>query len=376
MQTRIYADHAATTPLSPAAYEAMQPWLLEEYGNPSTLYYLAREPRKAIASARQTIADCIGAKPNEIYFTSGGTEADNWALTGVAFRHTNHCGRIITSCIEHHAILKTCEFLQRMGYDIDLLPVNNKGVVSASMLRDNLHNDVLLVSLMLANNEIGTIQPIQELANAAHQHGCIFHTDAVQAVGHIPVDVNRLSVDMLSASAHKFNGPKGVGFLYMREGLSVESLIHGGAQENNMRAGTENVAGIVGMAVALQEHYERMEQEASYLHTLTDCLLRLLHERELDFILNGSSIRIPGTINLSFRDSSGELLLHRLDLMGTAVATGSACDSKNSIISHVIKAIGVPGPYADGTIRISLGMENTTEQMQIIADQIKKVLNT
>ncbi len=370
----IYADHAATTALSPAAYAAMLPWLQNEYGNPSAIYSLAREPRKAISLAREAIAACIGAKAEEIFFTSGGTESDNWAITGTAFSALRHHGKIITSSIEHHAILNTCDFLKRMGYSIDLLPVDGDGVVLVSALEEKLSCDTLLVSVMLANNEIGTIQPIQDLVEAAHQQGCLFHTDAVQAVGHIDVDVKDLGVDMLSASAHKFNGPKGIGFLYIREGLSMEPLLHGGTQEKGMRAGTENVASIIGMSVALEEHMKTMEEDAHYLRRLSNILLTALRKEELDFLVNGSDHRIPGSISLSFSNTEGELLLHRLDLMGTAVATGSACDSQNTNISHVIRAIGVPEAYATGTIRITLGRENTEEEMYMIASQIKRIV--
>lgn len=373
-KTMIYADHAATTELSPAAYASMQPWLQEKYGNPSTLYSLAREPRKAVASARETIANCIGAKPEEIYFTSGGTEADNWALTGVAFRKPDRRGRIITSSIEHHAILHTCNFLKRMGYDICVLPVDRYGIVHADTLENSLNTDTLLVSIMLANNEIGTIQPIKDLAEKVHRNVCLFHTDAVQAVGHIPIDVKMIDVDMLSASAHKFNGPKGVGFLFIREGVFVEPFLHGGAQEKGRRAGTENVAGIVGMAEALREHYEHLNHETVYLNSLTDTLLSELRRLHLDFISNGSENRIPGSLSLSFRNVDGEMLLHRLDLMGTAVATGSACDSKNTVLSHVIQAIGVPEDYAKGTIRITMGIDNNEEQSFIIARQIGQII--
>ena len=370
----IYADHAATTSLSPAAYAAMQPWLQDKYGNPSTLYSLAREPRKAVASAREMIAEFIGAKPEEIYFTSCGTEADNWALTGVAFKHPDRQGRIITSSIEHHAVLHTCDFLKRMDYRIDLLPVNQDGTVAPGVLEDHLSEDAMLVSVMLANNEIGTIQPIKELAGVAHDYKVLFHTDAVQAVGHIPIDVKELGVDMLSASAHKFNGPKGCGFLYIREGVSIEPFMHGGAQEHDHRAGTENVAGIVGMTAALEEHQKQLTQEMTYLRKLADKLLGHLRETDIDFIVNGSANRIPGSLSLSFRDADGEMLLHRLDLMGTAVATGSACDSKDAVLSHVIQAINVPNEYKHGTVRITLGMDNSEKDVQSIVEQIARIL--
>ncbi len=370
----IYADHAATTALSPGAYEAMKPWLQDQYGNPSTLYRLAREPRKAVEHAREVVAAAIGAIPEEIYFTSGGTEADNWAIKGTAFLCSDNKGKIITSCIEHHAVLNTCDFVKRMGYPVIYLPVNAKGLVEIGQLAAELYDPTVLVSLMLANNEIGSIQPIKELSAVAHEAGCVFHTDAVQAVGHIPIDVNDLGVDLLSASAHKFNGPKGVGFLYVRKGVKLEPLMHGGAQEKHMRAGTENVAGIVGMATALEEHIHNLDSETAYLNELRGLLVEALTATGLDYRLNGAEKRIPGTLSVSFKGVEGEMLLHRLDLMGTAVATGSACDSVNTVLSHVIQAIKVPDEYAHGTIRITLGMDNTKEQMGMIADQIKKIL--
>ena len=251
-KTMIYADHAATTAMSSVAYEAMLPWLQNRYGNPSTLYSLARDPRKAVVQSREVIANAIHANPSEIFFTSGGTEADNWALKGTLFQHERGKG-IITSAIEHHAILNSCAALERMGYSINMLPVDHEGVVNADALRSTLASNTVLVSVMLANNEIGTIEPVAELAHLAHQMGVLFHTDAVQAVGHIPVDVNVLQVDMLSASAHKFNGPKGIGFLYLRNGVHIAPLLDGGGQERGMRAGTENVAGIVGNQAHKQE---------------------------------------------------------------------------------------------------------------------------
>lgn len=370
----IYADHAATTALSPAAYEAMLPWLQDKYGNPSTLYSLARDPRKAVAHSREVIAAAINAEPSEIFFTSGGTEADNWALKGTMFQYDRRKG-LITSVIEHHAVLNSCVALERMGYAIDTLPVDQMGIVQAEALQSALTDDILLVSIMLANNEIGTIEPVAKLAEIAHQSGVLFHTDAVQAIGHIPVDVKALQVDMLSASAHKFNGPKGIGYLYIRKGVHLVPLLDGGGQERGMRAGTENVAGIVGMATALQEHIEHLQQEADYLNVLSSRLIDQLKSKGLDFRMNGSHNRIPGSLSLSFKGADGEMLLHRLDLMGTAVATGSACDSKDTVLSHVIQAIAAPQEYAHGTIRITLGMDNTTEQVDMIAQQIATILH-
>lgn len=369
----IYADHAATTALNPAAYEAMLPWLQDKYGNPSTLYSLARDPRKAVAHSREVIAAAINAEPSEIFFTSGGTEADNWALKGTMFQYDRRKG-LITSAIEHHAVLNSCVALERMGYAIDKLSVDSMGIVQTETLQSALTDNIVLVSIMLANNEIGTIEPVVELAEIAHQAGALFHTDAVQAIGHIPVNVKALDIDMLSASAHKFNGPKGVGFLYVRKGVCLFPLLDGGGQERGMRAGTENVAGIVGMAVALQEHIQHLKQETDYLKALSCRLIDQLNAKKLDFYINGSDNRIPGSLSLSFKGAEGEMLLHRLDLMGTAVATGSACDSKDAVLSHVIHAIAVPPDYAYGTIRITFGMDNTPEQIDRIAHQISTIL--
>lgn len=373
-KTMIYADHAATTALSPAAYDAMLPWLQDKYGNPSTLYSLARDPRKAIAYSRELIAAAINADPGEVFFTSGGTEADNWALKGTAFQYNRGKG-ILTSAIEHHAILNSCAALERMGYSADMISVDSMGTVHAETLQLALKENVILVSIMLANNEIGTIEPVSELAEIAHQAGILFHTDAVQAVGHIPVNVKMLNVDMLSASAHKFNGPKGIGFLYIRKGVHLVPLLDGGGQEHGLRAGTENVASIVGMAAALQEHVEHLTQETEYLNIISARLIDQLKSKNLDFRVNGGSDRLPGSLSLSFRDIDGEMLLHRLDLMGTAVATGSACDSKDTVLSHVIRAIAVPKDYAYGTIRVTLGMDNTPEQVDRIAHQISTILH-
>lgn len=370
----IYADHAATTALSAGAYEAMKPWLKDQYGNPSTLYRLAREPRKAIDHAREMVAAAIGAMPDEIFFTSGGTEADNWAIKGVVLRDRDHKGGVVTSCIEHHAVLNPCTYLERLGFSVDYLPVNQEGIVDPPLLNGFLSDSSSLVSVMLANNEIGSIQPVRELAKVAHESGALMHTDAVQAVGHVPINVNQLGVDMLSASAHKFNGPKGVGFLFVRKGVKLEPLMHGGAQETHMRAGTENVAGIVGMAVALEEHINNLEAETRYLNNLSKMFVDTLSSSNLDYRLNGSKDRIPGSVSVSFKGIEGEMLLHRLDLMGTAVATGSACDSVNTVLSHVIRAIKVPDEYAYGTIRITLGMDNTPEQVKTIVDQIQKII--
>lgn len=371
----IYADNAATTKLDTAAFEAMVPWLTDDYGNASQPYSLARSPKKALADARATIARCINASPEEIYFTSGGTESDNWAIKGSAFMDPQKRATI-TSAIEHHAVLRSCEAIERLGYPVAYLDVTPEGVVTPEALESIITDNTRLVSVMYVNNEIGTIQPVKLLAEIAHNNGALFHTDAVQAVGHIPVDVKALGVDMLSASAHKFNGPKGVGFLYIRKGIQIGRFADGGSQEKGFRAGTENIAGIVGMAVALENACKIIASEMGRLTELRTLLLDKLTEAGIDYIVNGGDIVYPGTINLSFKDSDGERILHRLDLKGICVSTGSACDSVNAQISHVIRALNVPDEYAKGTIRISLGRCNTKEDVEAIVSALINILSS
>ncbi len=371
---KIYADHAATTQLDPKALAAMMPFLTEEYGNASQLYSFARKPRKALQEARKIIADCIGAEPEEIYFTSGGTESDNWAIKETMLAKS--AGTIVTSCIEHHAVLHSCGAMEKLGYNVLRVPVQADGAVDTDWIVRNFPEDGRLVSVMYANNEIGTIQPIRELARLARDRGVLFHTDAVQAVGHVPIDVQDLGVDLLSASAHKFNGPKGVGFLYIRKGTAMTPYADGGGQENGLRAGTENVAGIVGMATALRKNCESMQEHEEHLMKLEERLLTRLREYQLDFLRNGGrGAHIPGNVSLSFRGMEGEMLLHRLDLMGICVSTGSACNSTTTELSHVIRAIDVPKDYAYGTIRVSLGYENTEADVDAIAAALKTVAN-
>ena len=374
MGTHIYADHAATTQLAQEAFEAMKPYLMNEYGNVSQLYSFAREPKKALKEARAIIASCIGALPKEIFFTSGGTESDNWAIKGCALSGCRE-EAIITSSIEHHAILRSCAAVERLGYPVAYLPVDNSGTVLPAKLSDYISDRTRLVSIMLANNEIGTIQPIENLSEITHRYGALFHTDATQAVGHIPVDVNKQGIDMLSASAHKFNGPKGIGFLYIRKGIEISPLLDGGSQEHGLRAGTENVASIVGMAVALRLSCKMMQERAEHLHQLEWRLLQKLNENKLDYRFNGGKNHLPGLLSLSFKGADGEALLHRLDLMGISVSTGSACNSKSTELSHVLRAIDVPEEYAFGTIRVSFGYENTEEDVERIAAALKKIIN-
>lgn len=369
----IYADNAATTRLDADALDAMMPYLTDEYGNASQPYFFAKPAKKAIATARKTIAACIGADPEEIFFTSGGTESDNWVVKSVLYSK-DITRRVITSKIEHHAVLNACLSLEELGLPVSYLPVDRNGIVQPEILKSMINDSTALVSVMLANNEIGTIEPVQKLSAIAHQCGALFHTDAVQAVGHIPIDVKKLGVDMLSASAHKFNGMKGSGFLYIRKGVEIHSYSDGGAQEHGKRAGTENIAAIVAMANALKKNCDRMAYETEKLHELENILLKRLSHSGIDYVRNGSYDHLPGNINISINGADGEMLLHRLDLKGICISAGSACDSVNTRVSHVIEAIGVPETYAKGTVRITFGADNTAEEAAEIADALIGIL--
>jgi len=371
MKRLIYADNAATTKLDIDVFEAMKPYMLESYGNASQPYSFSAITKKALKESREVIAECIGANPEEIYFTSGGTESDNWALKGFVLSNVKR-SHIITSEIEHHAILNSCIMIEKLGHEVSYLPVAKDGTVSPESLRDKLIDDAALVSIMLANNEIGTIMPIRQLSDESHAKGALFHTDAVQALGHIKVDVGGLGIDMLSASAHKFNGPKGIGFLYLKKGINISSYSDGGSQELGLRAGTENIAAIVGMAVALRKNCRDIKTNTEKLLALETVLLSGLNG--LDFKRNGAYNHIPGNISLSFKDADGEMLLHRLDLKGICISTGAACDSIDTQVSHVLKAIRLDEKYINGTIRISLGRDNTEQDMHEIAKAIYQIL--
>ena len=375
----IYADNAATTKLDIDAFEVMKQYLCEDYGNASQPYFFAKRPRMALKHARRDIAECIGADPDEIFFTSGGSESDNWAIKRYSPFATD-IRHIITSKIEHHAVLNAVEAEAKYSNaEVFYLNVDKHGLVNAADLERILARpreavascETTLVSVMMANNEIGTIEPIKELVDVARRYGASFHTDAVQAVGHIPIDVHDLGISTLSASAHKFNGPKGVGFLYSKS--SIANLIDGGSQERGLRAGTENVAAIVGMAVALKKNCQSIRANEEHIRRLEEVLLGKLNASGLDFIRNGIK-QLPGNISLSFANAEGEMILHRLDLKKICISTGSACDSVNTQVSHVIKAIGVPEKYAKGTIRISLGKDNTEEEVENIVDALINVL--
>ncbi len=373
MDVRIYADNAATTKLDKAAFEAMTTWFLEEYGNASQPYAFARKPKKALADARATIAECIGALPEEIYFTSGGTESDNWVIKSSAFSAPDKRA-MVTSAFEHHAVLHSCAAIERLGYPVAYMWPSDEGYITPEILEKYITDSTQLVSVMFANNEIGSVQPIRKLCETTHTHGALFHTDAVQAVGHIKIDVHELGVDFLSASAHKFNGPKGIGFLYIRKGVELPPYADGGAQENAHRAGTENVAAIVGMAAALKSNCDLLEQNQQHILSLERQLISRLDEIGVTYKRNGGDSRLPGLLSLSFPGKDGEAILHRTDLVGISISTGSACDSVNTEISHVLQAIRLDEDYAKGTIRISLGKNNTEEEVEQIAAALAKIL--
>lgn len=373
MKQFIYADNAATTRLDGAVLEAMTPWLLEEYGNASQPYTFARKPKRALAEARATIAECIGASPEEIYFTSGGTESDNWVIKSSAFSDLGK-RTMITSAFEHHAVLHSCTAIQRLGYPVTYISPSNDGYITPVLLEENITDCTRLVSVMFANNEIGTIQPIRRLCEIAHAHGALFHTDAVQAVGHVKINVQELGIDFLSASAHKFNGPKGIGFLYIRSGVELIPYADGGAQENAHRAGTENVASIVGMAAALKRNCDLLQQHQLHILNLEQQLLSHLDTAGVPYKRNGGASSLPGLLSLSFPGQDGEAILHRMDLMGISISTGSACDSVNTEISHVLKAIGLDEDHAKGTVRISLGRYNSETDVEAIAAALTKIV--
>ena len=373
MRQFIYADNAATTRLDGAALEAMTPWLLEEYGNASQPYTFARKPKRALAEARATIAECIGASPEEIYFTSGGTESDNWVIKSSAFSDLGK-RTMITSAFEHHAVLHSCTAIQRLGFPVTYISPSNDGYITPALLEENITDCTRLVSVMFANNEIGTIQPIRRLCEIAHAHGALFHTDAVQAVGHVKINVQELGIDFLSASAHKFNGPKGIGFLYIRSGIELIPYADGGAQENAHRAGTENVASIVGMAAALKRNCDLLQQHQLHILNLEQQLLSHLDTAGVPYKRNGGASSLPGLLSLSFPGQDGEAILHRMDLMGISISTGSACDSVNTEISHVLKAIGLDEDHAKGTVRISLGRYNSETDVEAIAAALTKIV--
>ena len=371
----IYLDNAATTKTSPEVVEAMLPYFTEHYGNPSSVYGFAAANKEVIIRQREIIAGVLGAKDNEIYFTAGGTESDNWALIATAEAYAAKGKHIITSKIEHHAVLHTCEYLQRQGYEVTYLDVDENGLVDPKAVEAAIRPDTILISVMFANNEIGTIQPIAEMGKIAHEHGVLFHTDAVQAFAQIPINVDEYNIDMLSASGHKLNGPKGIGFLYIRKGVKIRSFIHGGAQERRRRAGTENVPGIVGLGKAVElaaaSMQERMEKESR----LRDHLISRI-ESEIPYCrLNGDRVkRLPNNVNFSFQFVEGESLLIMLDMKGICASSGSACTSGSLDPSHVLLAIGLPHEIAHGSLRITLGADTTEEDIDYVVDCLKEIV--
>ena len=375
MEKKIYLDHAATTAVRPEVLEAMLPYFTEWYGNPSSVYEFASQNKEAVDIARETIAHALGAKPEEIYFTAGGSESDNWALKATAEAYRDKGRHIITSKIEHHAILHTCQYLEKNGFEVTYLDVDENGIVKLSELEKAIRPDTILIAIMYANNEIGTIEPIAEIGEIAHKHGILFHTDAVQAFGQVPIDLEAEHIDMLSASGHKLNGPKGIGFLYIRKGIKIRSFIHGGAQERSRRAGTENVPGIVGMGKAVEIAVETMEERAQKETELRNYLTeRIL--AEVPFVrLNGErKKRPPNNVNVSFQFIEGESLLIMLDMKGICASSGSACTSGSLDPSHVLLAIGLPHEIAHGSLRMTLGYENTKEQMDYTIESIKEIV--
>lgn len=375
MSKLIYMDNAATTAVKPEVFEKMKPYFMENYSNPSSVYSFAGEAKKAVDDARDIIAGALNAKAAEIYFTGGGSEADNWAIKATAEAYKNKGKHIITSAIEHHAVLHTCGWLERHGYEVTYLPVDENGTVSPEKVEEAIRPDTILISIMFANNEIGTIEPIKEIGEIAKKHDVLFHTDAVQAFGHVPIDVQEMHIDMLSASGHKFHGPKGIGFMYMRNGLKLGSFIHGGAQERSRRAGTHNVPGIVGMGEAARIAMEQLEANAAKETEVRDYLIARV-EKEIPYIkVNGHrENRLPNNINICFRFIEGESLLIMLDQKGICASSGSACTSGSLDPSHVLLAIGLPHEIAHGSLRLTISEDTTKEDADFVVDNLKSIV--
>lgn len=371
----IYLDNAATTKTAPEVVDAMLPYFSEYYGNASTIYSLGAESKKAMDHARQTIADSLGAKPEEIYFTAGGSESDNWALKATAEAYASKGKHIITTKIEHHAILHTCEYLEKRGFEITYLNVDRDGLISLDELKAAIRPDTILISVMFANNEIGTIEPIAEIGEIAKEHGVLFHTDAVQAYAQVPINVDEMHIDMLSASGHKLNGPKGIGFLYIRKGVKIRSFVHGGAQERSRRAGTENIPGIVGLGAAVERSMRIMDSKTRKEIELRDYLIGRLESEIPHCWLNGHRTkRLPNNINFSFLFIEGESMLIMLDMKGICASSGSACTSGSLDPSHVLLAIGLKHEEAHGSLRLTLSEDSTKEEMDIVAEEVKKIV--
>lgn len=375
MSKLIYLDNAATTQVYPEVLDAMQPFFTEYYGNPSSIYSFAGESKRAVDAARSTMAEFLNTTPEEIYFTGGGSESDNWALKATALAYKDKGKHIITSKIEHHAILHTCEYLEKEGYEVTYLDVDENGLVSLEELEAAIRPDTILISIMFANNEIGTIEPIAEIGEIAKKHGVLFHTDAVQAFGHVPIDVQEMNIDMLSASGHKINGPKGIGLMYIRKGIKIGSFIHGGAQERHRRAGTHNVPGIVGFAKAAELAKRDMDKRMKYETKLRDYYISRV-EKEIPYAkLNGDRVkRLPNNTNFCFRFIEGESMLILLDQKGICASSGSACTSGSLDPSHVLLAIGLPHEIAHGSLRVTLSEKTTKEDIDYTVDELKKII--
>lgn len=372
----IYFDNAATTKLSPTVLDSMIPYLTENYGNASSIYQIGRKSREALDQARDRVAKALGADTKEIYFTSGGTESDNWAIKGIAFANEKKGKHIITTNIEHHAVLHTCKYLEKYGFEITYLPVRENGIIDVKDLKNAIREDTILVSVMFANNEIGTIQPIKEIGEIIKEKGIYFHTDAVQVVGNIPIDVNNLNLDLLSLSAHKFNGPKGVGALYIRKGVNISPMIHGGAQEKMKRAGTENVAAIVGLGTAIELATKNIEEKNKKLIKLRDMTIKKLLKTIPDTLLNGDpDKRLPGNVNVCFKYIEGESILLMLDMKGICASSGSACTSGSLEPSHVLLAIGRPHEIAHGSLRLTFSVENTQKDVEYLLDILPPIVD-
>ena len=371
----VYMDHSATTATDPEVVNAMIPWFSQGYGNPSSLYQIARESRAVVEDARAKVAAAIGAQPDEIYFTSGGTESDNWAIKGIASANLKKGNHIITSAIEHHAVLHTCEYLEKQGFSVTYLPVDGNGQVRIDDLKAAITDETILITIMFANNEIGTIQPIQEIGEVCREKGVFFHTDAVQAIGNVPIQVATMKIDLLSLSAHKFYGPKGIGVLYIRKGVRIDNLLHGGGQERRKRAGTENIAGIVGLGTAIERAVSGMEERNRRVAALRDRLQTEILTKIPNTRLNGHPTqRLPGNLNVSFDFIEGESMLLLLDHFGICASTGSACTSGSLEPSHVLLATGLPAETAHGSLRLTLGAENTDEDVNYVMDHLQKVV--
>ena len=375
-KTLIYMDNAATTPVKPEVLDAMLPYFTEKFGNPSSIYSISSENKKAITDAREVIAKTINTTPENIYFTAGGSESDNWALKATADAYASKGKHIITTKIEHHAILHTCEYLETKGFEITYLDVDENGLVKLDELTAAIRPDTILISVMFANNEIGTIEPIAEIGKIAHEHGVLFHTDAVQAYTQVPIDVEAMNIDMMSTSGHKINGPKGIGFLYIRKGVKIKSFIHGGAQERHRRAGTENVTGIIGLAKAAEIATANMKERTAEEIKVRDHLIERI-EKEIPYAkLNGDRVkRLPNNVNFSFQFVEGESMLILLDSKGICASSGSACTSGSLDPSHVLLAIGLPHEIAHGSLRLTISDQITMEDADYVVDNLKEIVN-